>query len=350
MHIGMLAPIWETIPPQGYGGIERVVDLLTRQLLARGHQVTLFTTGDSRSEAECLWTEPQALRVLGFDTWSCQMAEALHVSHAMQQRHRFDLMHNHMGPLGVTFAAACAAPMVTTLHGPIEPSIERYLLDYPGHAYVSISHAQQQAAPWLSYAANIYNGIEPDAFALGQKAGYLLFLGRISPEKGTHLAIEAALAADLPLIIAAKVDPYDRPYFEERIRPSLDGERIRFVGEVDGKDKADLLSGAIALLHLVQWPEPFGLAMVEAMASGTPVIAMPHGSIPEVVEPGLTGVIVSTVAEAVTAIDQVSDLDPASCRRRAIERFGAAGMAAAYERVYEELLAGQPGQLRELEA
>lgn len=346
MHIGMLAPIWETIPPKGYGGIERVVDILTRHLLARGHRVTLFTTGDSRSEAECVWLEPQALRALGFDTWSCHMAETLHVAQAMQQRHRFDLLHNHMGPLGVAIGEACGATMVTTLHGPLLGDPLRYYASYPRHPYVSISEAQREGAPWLNFAANIYNGIEVDRFSLGPKSGYLLFLGRISPEKGTHLAIEAALAANVPLVIAAKVDPYDRPYFEERVRPHLDEDRVRFVGEIDGQEKADLLSGAIALLHLVQWPEPFGLAMVEAMASGTPVIAMPEGSIPEVVEPGVTGLIVSSLEEAVSAIGLVAMLDPAACRRRAVERFGAAQMAEAYERLYQELLAGRSAQFQ----
>lgn len=341
MHIGMIAPIWETIPPKGYGGIERVVDVLTRHLMARGHQVTLFTTGDSQSEAECLWTEPLALRSCGHDTWSAQMSEAIHVAQAMRHRERCDLFHNHMGPLSVAFAAACGARMVTTLHGPLLPENERYYAAYPEHPYVSISHAQRQGAPWLSYAANIYNGIEAEDFALGPKEGYLLFLGRISPEKGTHLAIETALAAGLPLIIAAKVDPFDRSYFEERIRPCLDEQRVRFVGEVDGRQKADLLSGAIGLLHLVQWPEPFGLAMVEAMASGTPVIAMPEGSIPEVVEPGVTGYIVSSVAEAAEAVSRLGALDPAACRRRALERFGAARMAEAYEHLYMELLTGR---------
>lgn len=345
MHIGMIAPIWETIPPSGYGGIERVVDVLTRHLLDRGHRVTLFTTGDSRSEAECVWTEPQALRVLGFDTWSCQMAEAVHVAHAMRQRQRFDLLHNHLGPLAVSFAASCGARMVTTLHGPLLPENERFFMAYPDHPYVSISHAQRKRG--LTYAANIYNGIEPAEFALGPKQGYLLFLGRVSPEKGTHLAIETALAAGLPLVIAAKVDPYDRAYFEERIRPHLDEERIRFVGEVSGRAKAELLSGAIALLHMVQWPEPFGLAMVEAMASGTPVVAMPWGSIPEVVEPGLTGEIVSSVEEAVQAIERIGGLDPARCRRTAIERFGAARMAEAYEALYQALLAGRNAPYQE---
>lgn len=338
MRIGMIAPIWETVPPAGYGGIERVVDSLTRHLLARGHHVTLFATGDSQCEAECLWTEPLALRVLGFDTWSSHLSEALHLANAFSRRAEFDLFHNHLGPLGVSFAQACGAPTVTTLHGPILPENQRYFLATSDHPYVSISEAQREGCPTLNYIDTVYNGIETSEFGLSPKQNYLLFLGRISPEKGTHLAIEAAQRAGYPLIIAGKVDPYDRPYFDAEIAHRIDGEQVRFIGEVGGKAKHELIQGARALLHLVQWSEPFGLVMAEALASGTPAIGMPFGSIPEVISHGLTGYVVENVDEAVQAISKLEAIDPRVCRQEAVRRFDAARMVDGYEEVYSRLV------------
>lgn len=337
MRIGMIAPIWETVPPSGYGGIERIVDLLTRHLLARGHHVTLFATGDSQCEAECAWTEPLALRALGFDTWSSHLSEALHLANAFSRRNEFDLFHNHLGPLGVSFAQACGAPTVTTLHGPILPENERYFRAAPRHPYVSISEAQREGCPSLNYLDTVYNGIETSEFGLGQKQDYLLFLGRISPEKGTHLAIEAAQRAGYPLVLAGKVDPYDQAYFEEQVAHRIDGEHVRFIGEVGGNAKHELIQGARALLHLVQWSEPFGLVMAEALASGTPVIAMPFGSIPEIVSHGVTGFVVESVDEAVQAISDVGAIDPRVCRQEAVRRFDAARMVDGYMEVYERL-------------
>lgn len=342
MRIAMIAPIWETVPPTAYGGIELVVDLLARYMAEAGHHVTLFATGDSTCEVERLGTEPTALRSLGFDTWSCHMAEALHLSYAYAQHERFDLYHNHAGPLGNAFAAACPVPTLTTLHGPILPTNERYFRAFAEHPYVSISEAQRAGAPDLHYVSTIYHGIETDRFEPGPKQGYLLFLGRISPEKGAHLAIEAALQADMPLVMAAKIDPYDQAYYQERIAPHVDGSRIRFIGEVAGARKHEVLRGANALLHMVQWAEPFGLTMIEAFASGTPVIAMPHGSIPEIVAHGRTGFVVRSVDEAARAIARLDRIDPRACRAEALSRFDVRRMVGDYLDLYARMLPGTP--------
>jgi glycosyltransferase involved in cell wall biosynthesis len=334
MRIGVLAPIWERIPPIGYGGIELVVDHLTRHLLARGHQVTLFAAGDAETEAEHVWTEPKSLRAQGFDTWSCQTAEVIHVANAIKRHRQFDVYHNHLGPVGVAIAEAAGAPTITTLHGPLLPENKRFFSAHPHHPYVSISNAQRDGCLALNYAATIYNGIETSEYRPERKQDYLLFLGRISPEKGIHLAIDVAQRAGLPLIIAAKVDPFDREFYERDIAPRIDGDMIRFIGEVHGKQKQTLLARARALLHLVQWNEPFGLVMAEAMASGTPVIAMPAGSIPEVITHGKTGFIVTSVDEAVAAIDCLGAIDPDVCRDEAIRRFDVVRMVDEYEALF----------------
>lgn len=343
MRIGMIAPIWETTPPKGYGGIERVVDLLVRHLRQRGHEVTLFATGDSPGVQPGDWTEPIALRHLGHDTWSAQMAEAMHLAQAFKRREAFDVFHNHVGPMGNAFAEACGARTVSTLHGPFTPQNLRTFQHYAHHAFVSISDAQRaEGPPGLRYLATIHNGIETSTYGLGPKQGYLLFLGRISPEKGTHLAIETARALDLPLLIAGKVDPFDQEYYETRIAPSIDGERVRFIGEVAGRAKREVLSGAIALLHLVQWSEPFGLVMAEALASGTPVVAMRHGSIPEIVAHGKTGFVLDRPEEAVAALRQISEIDPVVCRKEAVSRFDAARMVDQYLEAYASLVTDAP--------
>lgn len=340
MRIAMVAPIWETVPPSAYGGIELVVDLLARYLCEAGHQVTLFATGDSTCPVETMWSEPLALRSQGHDTYSNHMAEAIHLAQAYRLHDRFDLYHNHAGPLGNAFAAICPVPTLTTLHGPILPSNAPHFRAFRDHPYVSISHAQRAGAPDLHYAANIYHGIETHHYTPGAKHDYLLFLGRVSPEKGTHTAIAAARAAGIPLVIAAKIDPFDRSYFETQIAPHIDGTMVRFIGEVSGLRKREVLMGARALLHLIQWPEPFGLTMAEALASGTPVIAMAHGSIPEVVSHGRTGFVVRSEAEAVEAIEQLDRIDLAACRREAVERFSVERMISEYLTLYERLLAG----------
>jgi glycosyltransferase involved in cell wall biosynthesis len=228
-------------------------------------------------------------------------------------------------------------PVLTTLHGPFDDHNREFFRQQRGLPFVSISHAQREACPDLRYVRTIYHGIETGRFQLARKQGYLLYLARLSPEKGTHLAVEVARRAGKPLIIAGKVDPVDRGYFETQVRPLIDGDQIRFIGEVGGQTKATVIAGADALLHPVQWPEPFGLALVEAMAAGTPVVAFPRGSIPELIEDGLTGFVVRSVDEMCAAVARAAALDPTRCRDEAVRRFDARRMVAEYVEAYEQV-------------
>jgi glycosyltransferase involved in cell wall biosynthesis len=312
--------------------------LLVAGLTERGHHVSLFATGNSLAPAtELFATEELPLRVQKLDPWLQEAATYLHLVRALQHRDAFDIWHNHHGYPGLAVGELAGVPMLTTLHGPIFAEYARYYEAFGGHPLVSISDAQRAQAPHLNYAATIYNGIETAHYDVGLRQGYLLFLGRMAEEKGPHVAIEAARQAGLPLVMAAKVDPADREFFETRVAPLIDGSSVRFVGEVQGGAKRRLLQGAIALLHLVQWPEPFGLALVEAMACGTPVVAMRQGAIPEVVTHGETGFVVDTVAEAVEAIACVGALDPRRCRAEAVRRFDVSRMVSEYEKVYAEV-------------
>lgn len=340
MRVAMLVPICESTPPRAYGGIERVAALLVDGLVARGHHVTLFATGNSLAQAtELSATEELPLRVQALDPWLSEAATSLHMVTALRRSQAFDVWHNHHGYPGLALGELVGAPMLTTLHGPVFTEYARYYEAFGGHPLVSISDAQRMQAPHLNYVATIYNGIETARYDVGRRQGYLLFLGRMAEEKGPHVAIEAARRAGIPLVMAAKVDPADRQFFENRVAPWIDGSSVRFVGEVQGAAKRRLLQGAIALLHLVQWPEPFGLVLVEAMACGTPVVAMRQGAIPEVVTHGETGFVVDTLPEAVEAIACVAALDPGRCRAEAVRRFDAARMVSAYEGVYEEVAA-----------
>jgi len=340
MRIGMLAPVWEATPPRGYGGIERMVALLVEGLVTRGHHVTLFATGDSVTSARLCAVEPRPLRTQALEPWCQAAAELRHVERALREAEAFDVVHNHVGYPGVVLGDLAGASMVTTLHGPVPDAHRPYYRSFPEHPFVAISESQRREAAGLRVCATIPHGIDTRRYSPGgSRRDYVLFLGRVSPEKGTHLAIEAALRAGVPLVIAAKVDPQDRSYFEGRVAPLVDGTRVRFIGEVAGEAKRDVLRGARALLHLVQFPEPFGLVMVEALACGTPVIAMPLGSIPEVVADGRTGYVVRDVDEAVAAIGRLEAISPAACRAEAVARFDAGLMVERYCALYATLAA-----------
>lgn len=341
MRIALLAPIWETVPPPAYGGIELVVSLLAEGLVALGHEVTLFASGDSVTRARLAAVQERALRHTGWPWFQCLPHEQLHIAHCYERAAEFDVIHNHLGTAGLPFARFVDVPTLTTLHGPFDDHNRDFFARYADLPYVSISDAQRAGGPALDYRATIHNGLDTARYHLGRKGGYLLHLGRVSHEKGTHVAIEVARRAGYPLIIAGKVDPVDQAYYAAEVLPHLDGEQIRFIGEVGGAAKYTLLAEAEALIHPVQWPEPFGLAMAEAMASGTPVLAFRLGSIPEVVEPGVTGFVADSVEEMVAAIPWARRLAPLACRRRAVARFGAGRMVRAYAEVFEEL--AQPG-------
>lgn len=335
MRIAVVSPPIERVPPPAYGGIEAVVSLIADELARRGHAVTLYASGDSITEARLRAACPWPLRTRSL-TWPLGY-ELAHLARVLEDADQYDLIHNHYGPMLMAFSRVIRPPMLTTIHGPMPPEALVLWENYVGY-YNSISRAGKVEFPDRGYLGVVYNGIDVPSFPFrAEKENFLLFLGRISPEKGTHLAIEAALASDRRLIIAGKIDRVDRAYWESEIRPRVDGQRVCFVGEADGPMKRDLLARAQILLHPVTWPEPFGLVMAEAMACGTPVIAMRKGSIPEVVADGETGFVVDSVDEMVAAIDRVDEIDSARCRARVENLFSVPRMVDGYERLYRRI-------------
>jgi glycosyltransferase involved in cell wall biosynthesis len=340
VRIGIVAPLTWPIPPVHYGGWELVAYELTEGLVRRGHQVTLFATGDARTSARLASIVPHPLsdddeRRRYSRTW-----EALHAASAFERAAEFDLLHNHLGSFPVCWSRLLPVPLVTTLHGSGAEAESKLIYQrYAEGPYVSISDAERRLVPELHYAATVYNGIDPDRFPFsGTPGDYLLVLGRMSQDKGVHLAIQVAKLAGLPLVLAGIVAPEDERYFAEQIEPHLGGD-IRFIGPADRRRKGELYAGALALLHLVTYEEAFGLVMVEAMACGCPVIATPRGSVPELVHDGQTGFIVADVEQAVEAARRVGTLDRAACRRHVQEHFTVDRMVEGYERVYRATLA-----------
>ncbi len=330
MRIGIISPIaWRT-PPRSYGPWEQVASNVAEGLHARGHDVTLFATADSITAGRL-----EAVAPVGYEedpTVPAKVYEALHIARAMEQADRFDVIHNHFDFLPLTWSRLIGTPLVTTIHGFSSPAILPVYREYDGHtAYVSISDADRE--PSLGYVGTVYNGIRLADFNFRSRPGaYAVVLARIHPDKGVHLAIEAAEAAGVPLLIAGIVQ--DRDYFRQEVEPRLDGESVRFLGPLGPVERDELLGGALALLHLVTFDEPFGLAMVEAMACGTPVIALRRGAVPEVVAHGHTGFVVEDVGGAVEALRAVSALERRECRSRVEEHFTVETMVDGYLQAY----------------
>jgi glycosyltransferase involved in cell wall biosynthesis len=337
MRIAMIAPLIEPVPPPRYGGSERVVSILTEELVRRGHDVTLFASGDSRTAAKL---HPCAERGLRLDS-TARDPVAYHLGEIGDVYARaadFDVIHNHNDYLAFPFARLSRTPTVTTTHGRLDlPEVRRIYEHYPEQRLVSISYDQRSWIPDLNWVDTVYNAIDLDNFRFRPERGdYLVFLGRISPEKRPDRAIEIARDVGMRLIIAAKVDPIDRDYDEHAIEPLIAGhsDLIEFVGEVDQRQKDELLGGAYAYLFPVDWPEPFGLTMAEAMATGTPVIAYRAGSVPEVVEDGVTGFVCETFTAMVDAVRRIPEIDRRACRQRVERLFSPRAMTDGYERVY----------------
>ncbi len=340
LKIAMVAPIAERVPPKKYGGIERVVHALTEELVRRGHEVTLFATGDSITSAKLEYVYPRALREAKIkDTHGLSEWTIYHILSAYMRQQQFDIIHDHNSLLGLLPAQFAKTPTIITLHGPITPNNKRLYEKVTNPYLVAISRSQTQHVPNVKIADTIYNGLnlETCPFSKTHK-GYLLFVGRISMEKGTHYAIDVASDLHLPLIIAAKLDEVDKEYFKDYIEPRINGEQIRWIGEVDEAERNKLMSEAMALLHPVTWREPFGLTLIEAMACGTPVIAFNKGSIPEIVINGKTGFVVNDVEEMITAITQISQIDRRECRRHVLKHFTAKKMSDNYEQLYFRIL------------
>ena len=329
----MLASIAHSVPPRSYGPWEQVASTLAEGLVARGHDVTLFATADSTTSAR-LHAEAPA----GYEEESdvdAKVCEALHIAAAFERADEFDVISNQFDFLPLVFSRLVRTPVVTTIHGFSSERIVPVYRAYDDVAhYVSISDSDRH--PSLSYAATIHHGIELDRFTVGPgDGGYLLFLGRIHPDKGTATAIDVARRAGRPLVIAGVV--HDEDYFRREVQPHVDGSAVSYVGPVGPAERDRLLGGAAALLHLIDFDEPFGLSVVESLATGTPVVATPRGSMPELLSDGVTGFLVHGVAEAVRAVERVGELDRATCRREAETRFSAERMVADYERLFAEI-------------
>lgn len=339
MRIAQVSPLFESVPPQSYGGTERVVSYLTEELVRQGHEVTLFASGDSVTRAELVPVTRRSLRLSSSGT--DHLAHHVVMLETVARRaDEFDLIHYHIDFLHYPLSRRLETVHLTTLHGRLDlPDLVALYEEFPEMPVVSISNAQRDPLPWINWISTVHHGIPHNLYSFQPGPGnYLAFVGRISPEKRVDRAIEIARRSSIPLKIAAKVDPVDVVYFEREIRTLLEDPLVEYLGEVGDREKNVLLGGASALLFPIDWPEPFGLVMIEAMACGTPVIAYNHGSVPEIIEEGISGYVVSNLDEAVAAVGKVPSLDRRQVRAAFEARFTADRMARDYVDVYERLL------------
>jgi glycosyltransferase involved in cell wall biosynthesis len=341
MRIAQVAPLTEAVPPKLYGGTERVVHWITEELVALGNEVTLFASGDSHTSAKLDATWPKALRLDG----SVRDPNALHMVMLERVRQKcdaeeYDLLHFHLDYMPFSLFMRQPTPFVTTLHGRLDlPEHQPVFSTFSNIPVISISNSQRRPVPHANWQRTIYHGL-PEKLLTPQpiRPSYLAVLGRIAPEKGVDRAIKIAIRCGIPLKIAAKVDRADQEYYDEVIRPMMDHPLVEYIGEISDHEKSDFLSGAIGLLLPIDWPEPFGLVMIEAMACGTPVIAYNRGSAPEIIEDGITGFIVEDETSAVADVGRLPDLDRDRIRRRFEERFTARRMALDYMEAYRTLI------------
>lgn len=341
LKIGLLAPVAHRTPPDGYGPWELVVANLAEGLIELGHDVVVFATADSRPAGTLSAVVPGPLSRRA--DLPARPYELMHIGHALQEADArgLDILHNHFNYLPLPFAALTRTPLITTLHGAalLEADSRTAFRHFARLPYVSISYAERAGAPELHYVANVYNGIRFKDFTPTERPGEpLVFLGRVGAAKGTDIAVEVARRAGRKLIIAGPVPEVERDFFEARIRPQIDGRTVEYVGEVGPRERDRLLGDACALLHLIRAPEPFGLVMVEAQACGTPVIGFRRGSVPEIVEEGVTGFVVETADEAVIAVERAARLDRRTIRARAEARFSYRTMAEGYVAAYRAVL------------
>jgi glycosyltransferase involved in cell wall biosynthesis len=342
MRIAQIAPLAERCPPALYGGTERVVSYLTEELVAQGHDVTLFASGDSITAAELDPCSPRALR-LSPNVVDALPHHMIMLEKVARRAHEFDVLHFHIDLLHAPVIRDFASRTLTTLHGRLDlPDLKPFYAAFPDLPLVSISHAQRLPMPPVNWIGNVYHGLPHDVFSVqhARNDGYLAFLGRISPEKRPDRAIEIAVRAGLPLKIAAKIDRVDQPYWDTCIAPLVQAhDNVEYIGEIGEHEKARFLGDARALLFPIDWEEPFGLVMIEAMAYGTPVIAFGRGSVPEVIDDGVSGFIVHTVDEAVQALARLDSLDRTLVRAQFQTRFTVERMARDYVGIYERIAA-----------
>jgi glycosyltransferase involved in cell wall biosynthesis len=348
MRIAQVAPLYESVPPKKYGGTERVVSWLTEELVRMGQDVTLFASGDSMTTAKLVPVCKESLR-LSPESVDHVAHHVVLLEHILSQKDEFDLIHFHIDYLHYPFSRRERYVHVTTLHGRLDiPDLVPLYEIYNDMPVISISDAQRDPLPHLSWQGTVHHGLPRDSFAFHRKRspeGHLAFLGRTCPEKGLDRAIEIAKAAGMPLKIAAKVDKADQDYFDTCIRPLLDHPNIEYLGEIGFPEKNDFLGNAAAVLFPASWPEPFGLVMIEAMACGTPVIAYPMGSVPEVIADGISGYVVSDLDGAVEAVRKIDNLDRRKIRKYFEQYFTADRMAKDYMKIYERLVSRKKAPL-----
>ena len=343
MRIAQVAPLYESVPPKTYGGTERVVSWLTEELVRVGHEVTLFASGDSMTTARLVPCCPESLR-LSSDCIDQMAHHFVQLEKVLQEKDEFDLIHFHTDYLHFPISSREDYLSVTTLHGRLDiPDLVPLYEIYAHMPVISISNAQRDPLPHLNWQGTAYHGFPPETYTPYTKAGkYLAFLGRTSPEKGLDKAIDIAKKLGMPLKVAAKIDKADQDYFDSCIKPALDAKDIEFLGEIGYPEKNKFLGEALALLFPVCWPEPFGIVMIEAMACGTPVIAYPFGSVPEVMRDGISGFTVPDLDGAVEAVKKIDQLDRKQIRKYFEQRFTAARMTQDYQRIYERVLRKAP--------
>lgn len=341
MRIAQVAPLWERVPPPAYGGTELVVAHLADQLVQRGHDVTLFATADSDTLATLEPGAPQPMRLAGVTPGEYQLYDLMQLTKVVQRANEFDVIHFHVDASALPYGNILKTPVVHTIHGIIPPLAENLFAQNRQQNFVSISDSQRRNDLGLNYVATVYNGIDPSTYEFHPEPDdppYLAFFGRISPEKGPHLAIELAKRTGWRLIMAGKVDRADQAFYESEVKPLIDGEQIIYVGEANHAQKSEFMGRAVATLCLLTWEEPFGLVMPESMVCGTPVIAMARGSAPELIVHGKTGFLCHSMDDCVAALDQIETIDRKACRDHVAQNFSHTRMVEGYEAVYYQLL------------
>lgn len=340
MKIAQVAPLYESVPPKLYGGTERVVSYLTEELVRQGHDVTLFASGDSITRAKLRPVCERALRLEGKKVIDPLAHHIRMIAMVAEEAADFDLVHFHIDYLHFPVTRHQSYSALTTLHGRLDlPDLVPIYQDFWDMNLVSISNSQRAPLSWANWIGNVYHGLPDDLYTPTMTPGnYLAFLGRICPEKRVDRAIEIATRANMPIKIAAKIDAVDQEYFDATIRKLFDHPLVEYVGEIGERDKEEFLGNAHAVLFPIDWPEPFGLVMIESMACGTPVVAYPMGSVPEIIDEGETGFVVASIEEAVDAVSKIQSFNRAACRRMFNQRFSARRMALDYIEVYQRVL------------
>jgi len=344
VKIAQVAPLYERVPPKFYGGTERIVSYLTEELVRQGHDVTLFASGDSLTSARLASVCDEALR-LNQDIKDDILYHILLVEEVARHAAEFDFIHFHLNYLHFPIARRLPTPHITTLHGRLDlPEYVSLYREFPDAPVVSISDSQREPLPWLNWQATVHHGLPENLFQWRAESPgkYLAFIGRFSPEKRVDRAIEIAKRSGMPLKIAAKIENAELEYYKTAVEPLLDGPLIEYIGEIGEQQKQDFLGDAYAQIFPIDWPEPFGLVTIEAMACGTPTIAFRCGSVPEIIDDGVTGFIVDSVEEAVESLERVAALDRGNCRRTFQKRFSASRMVKDYMKVYARIQSESP--------